>query len=305
MGENRVYFECGGGLGDLIMVYCSTGKEKELPTSDGYASKWFRKLKAIKTKHPSVTTIVVMQNHNAHAKELIKHDPYIDEVHQHPWVPPGAPRQKWKIMYRCVPIESRFNGDDYDVSEPKVYMNKEDRKIVDGVQGKFIVIHPFARGSVREVLTIDYYKKIIDDLVDFGYKVVVIGQSYTLQCKKGANIKERFDYEREGLINLVNRCSIRASVNLVFRCSGFIGTHSCMILAAWFKKKKTVCIVPRGKADMKFWKGDSPTVWGLHQSFNKTVYVKTGDGLYRDATKPENMPVGNVYLKEIVNYFKV
>ncbi len=302
---NKVYIPCGGGLGDLIMVYCSNPldqsgqvKEGELPTSDAWASLWFRRLEDFKKKNPEVRVKVIMENHNPQSKELLKLHPCIDEIEQIPWqAPKSEDKNRWLKDYDSYKnIRLVYDYNDYQPCEAKIYMPKEEEDFVKDIDGRYIVIHPFARGTIREAILLEKYKEIINRLTEHGYKVIVVGGSYAVFAEGGHKVEEKFNYEREGLINLVNKVSVRVSVNLIFKANGFIGTHSCMILAAWAKRIKSICVVPDCDIVMgdklqpyrRFWEGDDPTVWGLRQVFNKTIYVKNHQ---------------NVDIDEIVRWF--
>jgi ADP-heptose:LPS heptosyltransferase len=134
----------------------------------------------------------------------------------------------------------------------------------------YVVIHPFAGRPDRATMPEEGYIPIIDRLIDKGLIVIVIG----------GGKDEMFTYAAKGLVNLVNKASVRVAVNLVLGCKGFIGSHSSMILPAWYKNVKTVCIVPPyhdgGQPWNEFWDSNNPTVWGAHKEFTKTIMIDVG-----------------------------
>ena len=67
-------------------------------------------------------------------------------------------------------------------------------------------------------------------------------------------------------------------MQIALNSSGFIGTHSCIVLCAWYARLPSVCIVPLchdgGQPWEKFFASeDNPTVWGAYKSFNRTIIV--------------------------------
>jgi len=272
---NSYYIECGGGLGDLIMVYLCRNNPKDkwsMPTTDVNATNWFRRLKSFKQKHGNSKIIINMRNHNQASKALLQYNPYIDEINHMPWVKPGTDLLPWN---NGKPLAGHFSPSEFEEEDTVIHTTDADKKTIESITGRYICIHPFARGTYRDVMSFDQWKYVIDGLIDYGHKVVVIGQSYMLHVAENRHkVNEEFPYERDGLTNLVNQCSVRASINVVFNCTWFIGYHSSMLIPAWFKERQSTCIVPGDDKYMVFWNSNNPTLWAKDQHFNRMFYVR-------------------------------
>lgn len=234
--------------------------------------------------------ILVVSSHNPFTKDLFEYDPNIDEVIAIPWELPVA-REVSIERHRqasggATGIHRVYFPEFFDTDEGCIYMSPEEGELVERIRsnGKYIVIHPFAGARRRVCYPMSKYQQVIDVLIDnLGYNVIVVGASYKQSCVggEGAEFVELFPYNRDKLAVLVNKVSVRVSISLVLGCSGFIGTHSSMMIAAWCKGIRSVCIAPTVHDTEVSWESffasQNPTTWGSDKEFNKTIIVRNPD----------------------------
>jgi len=286
-----VYVSCSGGLGDIIQTYLSNPVNPEgnngddrFPSSNPTMSLWFRRLRSFKDINPDEGVRVVIMSHNPYAHELFTYHPYIDDIEMWKW---GLDIEMGNILDEkygkdgC--IHAVYKYEDYKVGHPTIYLSDNEQRMFDKIKnaGCYILVHPFAGAALRMPLGLGEYFRIIKRVLKMGYRVIVVGTSYSKNCPGGYFLGENFDFSRKGLLSLVNLASVRLATVLALTCDGFIGTLSSMILPAWYSRVKTVCIVPTmhdTAIPMKdFIASPNPTGWGLDKKFNKTVMIEHGE----------------------------
>jgi len=281
----KTYFTVGGGLGDCINVYCASPKSyseqgDDIFSTDLVASIWFRRLNDFKSKNRNTKIQLVITSHSLSAENFFKNNPYLDEIKFLGWPAKFFDRQKYGIQ----PINQAFNFKEFEPSPVEFFLTEEQKKLLKELlpKEKFVVIHPFARKSEREI-SLHFYCELIKELANKGIKSVVIGaNNKVVTDDRTDNIREDFGFEHPYLINLVNKIDVSMVPHFIINASGFIGTHSCWILLAWWKKLKTLCLVPdielfingRGFMSWREWKKSDPYIWGLNKDFNKTIWIK-------------------------------
>jgi hypothetical protein len=288
----KVYIPCGGGLGDVIQAYLSSPKNHwtqsyddpdNFPTSDNYLSLWFRRLEDFKQKNPDSSVIVKSMCHNPAVTQLFEYHPAIDFTELIEYNLDGG--DWWKQEYdgykniRYLESDSDDNNDyeKYKWSYPTIYMSDYESLIAKQIinRGRYVVLHPFAGLKHREPLGLVWYDMIANAFIREGYNVIVIGGSYKRNTSgKEETIEEYPRNTDKGFYNMLG-FSLRTFLYLILNSDGFVGTHSSMILPAWWAKKRSVCIVPTthdgGQAWEEFATSGNPTAWGFGQSFNKTI----------------------------------
>jgi len=299
-----VYISCSGGLGDIIQTYLSNPVNPEglngddrFPSSDPTMSLWFRRLENFKEIYPEAHVKLVVMSHNPNAQELFEHHPYIDDIEVWKY---HASTQMGNILDEkygklgCIHAAYNSKWSELKVSSPHIYLSDTEHRSFERIKnaGEYILVHPFAGAELRMPLSISEHYKIIKRILKEGLRVIVVGESYLKNSSDNHFLSERFDYERKGLLSLVNIASVRLSTVLALGCYGFIGTLSSMILPAWYKKVRTVCVVPTmhdtGITMEEFIAHPNPTGWGFGKPFNKTVMIERGE---------------NVNVKDIVRWF--
>lgn len=295
----KVFIPVGGGIGDVLQVYLSNPSSRELyfgephrieeyPTSNIDASLWFRRLESLKQKYPNISVKVKSTSHNPTAADIFRHDPNIDiieSVDESPasWI--DFIDSDGYVFIGQVEWEYKL----YEPKEPVIYLADNENKLLDNLDKlkPYILIHPFAGPIERIVFPMGRYKGLINKIIDeMGVNVVVVGKHFRQVLPD--RVKELFfNYQRDGLYNLVDNCSVRSSVVLTQHAAGFIGTHSSMVLAAWHAGIPTVCLVPpkhdAGQPWDEFWDSPNPAAWGSDKDFNRTIIVDGSESVSDDA----------------------
>ena len=294
----KVYISCGGGLGDVIQSYLSNPPNHwnqspdtpdEFPTSDNYISIWFRRLEDFKVKNPLSSIIVKAMCHNPAVKQLFEYHPAIDYIDLITYDIPNGDNGEWwrkefngykNIRYLESDDDDNRDYEKYNPVDAKIYLDYHEKchaRIITSL-GKYVVLHPFAGLKHREPVGTKTYNEIADRFIDAGYSVVVIGSSYKRNVADQSYSIEEFDRDTDGKFFNLMGFSVREFIYLILNSDGFVGTHSSMVLPAWYKKKQSVCIVPTthdgGQAWDEFANSGNPTAWGFRQKFNKTLIVE-------------------------------
>jgi len=285
----KAYIPCGGGLGDVIQVYMSNphnhyesmmrDRPEEFPTSINFSSLWFRRLEDFKERNPQSSVIVKAMCHNPTVAELFKYHPYIDRVDLMDHNPTENP-EWWRedydgYKYICNIEDGEMSYEKYTASKLKIYLDYHEKCHADLIigNGKYIVIHPFAGCKHREVVGVDVYNKLSDRFIDAGYRVIVVGGKH-----------EKYPRETSNRFCNLTGYSVRVALYLILNSFGFVGTHSSMIMPAWWSRRKCVCIVPKTHDNKQttweeFINSGNPTTWGFKQSFNKTIITERNAAL--------------------------
>jgi ADP-heptose:LPS heptosyltransferase len=238
---HKVYIHDGGGLGDIIKHY--------IRNEHGWGY-----LEPLKKAYPDIEIKVMLTCINPQIEEFIKYNPHIDTIESYLWTHPAR-----SGVRRCIEehkgdyvslLEATSLLETVESIKPKIYLNADDQETISSVtsQGKYIFVHPFSGEIKRMAFPVEQYPRIIDKLIDrLGYNVVVVGGSYKKNWIRDETMDESFDYEREGLFNLVNRTNARVATILAQKAQGFVGTWSCYIIPSYQRPSRTVVLFPKGK----------------------------------------------------------
>ena len=235
MPQNKVYVGAVGGMGDILYEYFNNGSWRSLP---GY-----------KEKHPDSIVRAIIVSHNPAAKELVKHNPYIDEVI---WQPPKREMRDLGWTHKQV-MEQYADGysllPNVDWSIMPVYTSEEEQKFLENYKhSKIAVIHPFASDSRRIPCGPHEYIPAIKKLIDKRYIVFMLGASYlkTFGPTEGYLKEEKFDWSHPTgrFINGIDKIGPRLAVNLIARANMFIGTWSCYGVTSWMLNTRTIMVIP-------------------------------------------------------------
>jgi len=284
---NKVFLWLRGGIGDALQTCLANPSDRkpyedmkvieEFPTSDVDTSLWLRRLKNLKRLYPDIKVKIKAVSCNSRIAPLVTNNRFIDVIEEYKEVDEDTRARGYIDPEGYIHIEqSEYKYTRFAPEDETLFLSKEDTVAVNSIReklNKYIVIHPFAGAKERVVFDNKKYTKLIDYIIDdLGYDVIVVGKS-------NENLKEDFRYNRKRLLNLVNKVSLSVSIKLTLDADAFIGTHSCMILAAWYSRIPSVCLVPphhdRGQTWEKFFADElNPTVWGARQAFNRTMIIR-------------------------------
>lgn len=224
-----------GGMGDMFKWYCLQG-----------AQKGWEYLQPLKEKYPEIRTMALICSTNPHAIDLFTHDPYIDTVEYYPWpinkngnlLQPGQLHLANVLNKRGYPLMKISNMQHLGL-EPKkciVHLSETDNKELAQATKEiepYVVMHPFASVTERQVIDLKQYNQLIDSLIqEVGYNVVILGKSYqrSFSSQEGLtsyNKEETIQVVNSRVFNLVNQTNARVAIKIVQKAAGFIGVHSC------------------------------------------------------------------------------
>jgi ADP-heptose:LPS heptosyltransferase len=260
----QLYVWLYGGYGDCIVAYIHGGlgfDNKVLPSKCGKGSKYWDKIKSIKTLHPDISIRAIVMSGNPTTAKLAIRNPYIDEVIQLPTLN-GVNTASNKVRAHVLKhisghididyfIDSSPNKKQYKSAKNQVFLNnieeEELNKIKQLTNKKYIVIHPFASKKTRRpVKPIDYVKLAEELYKQTGYKSIVVGGSFDKTRRLSSDqflsdkILEDFPYKSNSIINLVNKSSMLLDTQLVLNSKAVVGTWSCHTTTSLSIAKPTV-----------------------------------------------------------------
>jgi len=286
----KVSITVGGGLGDALMVYLADPKHhcdltQKFPTSNHIGSLWFRRLPNFKLHNPDVEVILIDATSNPATSEFFKEIPYIDEVKRVGWTAPKAedvvywnmPIEDYKGQASMVdaeheypPIHWVYDYRDYEPARQSLYLSDIERDIVEAWKlKKGIACHPYA-ASPRDIMPLSKYADFIDIAKKNGYAVSIL---------PGIDDAVMLD-NWEGIAHY-KKVPIHLSVALVLGAMGFIGTHSAMVIPAWYagvnNGARSVVFTPLNEHFNRIQQEKSPVAFGFFEDFCLNVPFLTGD----------------------------
>jgi len=231
---DKIYFGLLGGLGDIIWGYLKS-------------PEW-KRLNAYRCAYPKARIKAIVISHNRQAAELLRFNPYLDEIDFR--YPKREMRdKKWSPVqvldqYSDGFIHYKGLADPKKVDKEQVlHLLPREKKIVKELSD-CVVVHPFASLPDRIPSPAEKYIPIIDDFINKGKKVVVLGNSYTKSFGDYETYQkeEVFDYKRANLFNLVGKTNARVATAITLKASEFVGTWSCYGVTAWLASIKATII---------------------------------------------------------------
>ena len=213
-------------------------------------------LEDLKTKNPDVEITALLVSQTIPALEFVDYHPCLDKLVK----PKMHIRELKKHDITKYVGDATFLGPGlakkFICKTPPIYLSKQDKEFVKNITSqhkKYICIHPFSGDryglNTRTPLLVQQYIPIIDALVAKGYSVFLMGKNWdriNLGSTKPIKINENIPWGRVGMINLINKTNARTSAELIRLSSGFVGTASSMMCAAWSMGGiKTTILTPK------------------------------------------------------------
>ncbi len=282
----KVILPVGGGLGDIFQIYLASPSStkayeedsvdpNEFPTSNMRISMWLKRLKSLKKVYPDIYIKAVIKSSTGDSRILFDENPYIDEVEVYGDFRDKLPDGYWynyaEDGYRCI-TRAEYMVENFIPDPVEFYTEPERQEIIDKIlidADPYIVMQQSAGIPLREPISIEQYLEIAECIIaELNYNVVILGFSD----------KRKMGVLPKGVIDFTNISTPSASMQIAINADGFIGTHSCYVLCAWYARIPSVCIVPPYHDGGQLWEEffalkDNPTVWGAHKPFNKTIIV--------------------------------
>lgn len=282
-----IHLRAGGGVGDFIYSY--------------FKKKRWKLLEPIKEKFPDLYVVAVLTCHSSAAQELIAINPHIDMIVSQEWFPPGHKKEKmWQDLINSTDINDFAKENKIKPGMSKMYLNNREKELLKDIKkNKYIVCHPFAglphRGAFPHPKDGKYkcypeyaYKKTLEYFIEDGYKIVIVGRSEK-NMKGIRNSKEKFNFENENVINLVDDASLRLATEVTRHANGFIGSHSSMLSAAWTNGVPSVFFYPsrdehgnvrsikKHGGETGTWAMDKPWTYGYEMTPEEYLHLNPKD----------------------------
>lgn len=225
------------GLGDIIREWLRVGS-------------WTNILEPL-SKNVEVNLMVC--SHNQFSIEFFKYVPFINS-HNLKWIDktPNYREFSESINARFITREERSNLANMAKNKQlDIFLSPEEDKVFsDLTKNKYVIIHPFAGEENRMPIPPERYIELVDLIIDNGkHNVIVVGGSFKRNQRfktiKAFNVIEKFDYQRDGLINLVNKTSPRLAAKLTINASCFFGNWSVYLCAAWERKIPSIVFLKK------------------------------------------------------------
>jgi len=293
---NKIFAHAGGGLGD---IYYSC-----------LVHDWAY-FKDIKMKNPTTKIHAVMSSPNPLSKQIVEYNPYIDYLEI---INPKDRIGKQLTEFRkpeYIPLSHAIRKNIKELKKDNtIFINKKDEKLIkeigEKIGNKYIVIHPFCNDALKKVkkgqresryvFPVKEYFPLIEDLANLGYKIVIYGGN----ARNPKLLREEFLYEHPNVVDLIDKLNARTAALILSNASGFIGTYSCFVGIAWWKRIKSVLIAPDAIwRDNKTWKEQIESwprwAWATKETQNKILYLPTIENT--------NINLYNETRQQITNWF--
>ena len=246
----KFYIHTGGGLGDMVKHYF-------------WGHLGWKYIESIKDKYPNSKIKLTTTCSNPIGSDIFKFNPYIDEKETYPWHSPNVVWSGLKnktIGYsNLAEINKTLENKNLIARSPKViYLGDTDKKDLVKFQPKekYIVMHPFAGDTIRMSLPIKEYFALAQQYINkLNCKVLIVGgNSQRVIGKTDRIIKEIFPFEDKGIINLVNKISIRTALRLTQEASCFLGTNSSFFCVRLSLNKPAIVFFNKTARKKSIWK---------------------------------------------------
>lgn len=234
-GGLLICVQMGGGLGDIFNwlfmheMYATLGK---LP--------------------PEEKALIILTCGNPYAQELFRWHPKASqfEVHNLGFMMPAE----------YEPIKKK-NG--WPENTPSAYFPQQNVQFYPGPSDaqplaelkplKYIVINPAAGHPGRNIPS-PYYKDAIDVILTYGRQryglnAVVVGRTYDSNKDPAHNHVEPKIKARDGLIDLIDKVSVPATLQIIRDSVGVLCCHSAVCLASWYMKKPSFLMYKKDWGD--------------------------------------------------------
>lgn len=243
--SHNVYVQAGGGAGDCI---------RNVVQDAGW-----RRVRPLKEKYSQVNIIAIFTDHLGNGYELAYANPNILGCLIVHWHPPGHELEHAHLRtLDAVHINTYCQQMNIE-PEPigTIYLTQRETELVKPlIEQPYIVCHPFAglphRGCRQHPNGSGYrcypdYKYISTIQIlqeQYGYRVIVLGNSNASDDYLRAVPNDLEVPNHPEIINLQDKASLRMSAWLTMNATGFFGTHSAMLAAAWCGEVPNVFFYP-------------------------------------------------------------
>lgn len=265
-----IFAQMGGGLGDIF---------NWLFMHDTYAS--------LESIPPDEKVVVSLTCGNPGAQELFR------------WHPKAAQMEVYNFGFLMpddyAPVHKKHNfpsltPSKYFLQENlKFYPGPSDQPILQDLQTKPYIVLNVAAGHPGRSMPENVFNNILTAMMTYakekyGLNVVAVGRTYNNHSDPKHNHVEPKLEPRAGLIDLVDKVTVPATLEIIRRSVGIVCCFSAVCLASWYMKKPTLLLYPKDVGDTQINVGQkSPYTFGknlpttMHtdfNSYNRTILEK-------------------------------
>lgn len=252
-----IFIQMGGGLGDIcnwLFMHDTYANLEKIPADE--------------------KVIIALTCGNPGAKELFIWHPKASqfEVHDFGFMMP--------VDYE--PIKRKFN---FPENTPSKYFPQQNLAFYPAPSDEetlkylesfpYIVINPAAGHPARNIPE-PLYKDAIDTISNYGMKryglrAVLVGRNYhTNDDPKHEHVEPKLE-SIPYLINLIDKVTVPATLEIIRRSVGVFCCHSAVCLAAWYLKKPAFLLYPKDWGDTQI--KIHPTAYNFGKDFNTTMHL--------------------------------
>jgi len=251
-GMKTLYFEYGGGLGDVFMQMYE-GRSYNVLVEMG----------------PQTHAQIVICCHNPHVTELFTHHPRRKQItlREIPYCVPSK-ADPLRAKFGLCRLDDRPLNPSQSVPAPLAFFppNHEHSLIETLTREPFIVLSASAGERSRNIPP-SVLQRITGILAPRRLRVVAVGRNYLRK-----NRLEQPIPSFPNLVNMVDKLSVPAVAQLVQRCIGTINCHSAISMLGWLENKPQLLLLDDKAWTRHFKKKD---LWAFGADFETTTWVRS------------------------------
>lgn len=215
----KVAISYRGGVGDLLLAHLREGSAAG-------------RVQALRREHPGAFVRLAIMPTVADAVGLFAGAPEVDELVYRPWDGSGSAFEG----AACAGFFRMPEGLAWE--RPQIPLSPDEAEQAEALEAGegFVVLHPFAGTDDRDWRGKLEAAAVARAIVAAGWRVVVLGGSTIRREGRGevreVSRPELAAFEIPGVVNLVDRASLRLQAHLATRARRFVGAFSSFHCAA-------------------------------------------------------------------------
>ncbi len=252
---SRHYLEYGGGLGDVFnQMHINNSYNLLLLMPEGDTAE------------------VVTISHNPAVKELFVNHPRSADIHLRSfdyWLcrDDAAKRREhglptsgavWRVAAQPGPL--------------KFFPWPSDEEIIASLPKPFVVIAATAGQFDRDIIQ-QQRDRIMVQILDAGYPVVIVGRNYERHGRKEFRKVESMFRYHDNVIDLVDRLTVGGTAQLLQKSAGMVACHSSLNILGWHLRVPQLLVYPVTVQDHLV----AGNEWGFGCRYPETVTLRMED----------------------------
>lgn len=230
-----IFIQMGGGLGDI----CNW-----LFMHDTYAT--------LENIAPDEKVVFSLTCGNPYAQELFLWHPKASqfEIHNFGFMMPA----EYEPIHKKHNFPSNTPSKYFLQENLKFYPSPADQEILNSLKGKSYIVLNVAAGHPGRSIPERVFKDVIETVATYGMnrygvKILAVGRTYDSNKDPAHNHTEPKLTPRLGLVDLIDKITAPATLEIIRRARGVICCHSAVCLASWYMKKPTLLLYQKDWGD--------------------------------------------------------